>query len=65
MTREDLAAFHRDYWKPGGSSLVFIGNVTLAEATKLATQHFGAWAAARRPKSTIPRRSRPRRARSI
>ena len=54
MTREDLAAFHREYWKPGGSTLIFVGNVTLAEATKLATQHFGSWSGGAPPELTIP-----------
>jgi len=54
VTREDLAAFHREYWKPGGSALVFVGNVTLAEATKLATQHFGAWSGGAPPALSIP-----------
>jgi zinc protease len=43
MTRADLVAFHRDRWKPGSSALVFVGDVSLAEATALARQHFGTW----------------------
>lgn len=45
ITRDDLAAFHKAYWKAGSSALVFVGDITLAEATALAKQNFGAWAA--------------------
>jgi zinc protease len=44
LTRADLAAFHAARWKPGGTALVFVGNVTLDEARTLARQHFGDWA---------------------
>ncbi len=44
ITRADLAAFHAARWKPGSTALVFAGDVTLAQATELAKQHFGGWA---------------------
>ena len=43
ITRADLAAFHAARWKPGSTALVFAGDVTLAQATELAKQHFGGW----------------------
>ena len=43
MTRADLAAFHAARWKPGSTALIFAGDVTLAQATELAKQHFGSW----------------------
>lgn len=43
ITRDDLVAFHKGYWKPASSALVFVGDITLAEATALAKQHFGNW----------------------
>jgi zinc protease len=43
VTREDLVQFQKTYWKPGSSALVFAGDITLAEATQLARQHFGGW----------------------
>ena len=43
ITRDDLARFHDTYWKPGSSALVVSGDVTLAEATALATKYFGSW----------------------
>ncbi len=49
LAREDLAKFHADYWKPGSSALVVSGDVTLAEATALATKYFGSWSGGAAP----------------
>jgi zinc protease len=54
ISREDLATFHRTYWKPGSSALIFVGGVTLAEATALARQHFGTWSGGAAPPVAIP-----------
>jgi len=54
ITRADLARFHETYWKPGGSALIFAGDITLSEATELARQHFGSWSGAAPPAVTIP-----------
>lgn len=43
ITRDDLQRFHETRWKPGGSALIFTGDITLNEATELARQHFGSW----------------------
>jgi zinc protease len=43
ITREDLVAFHHDRWKPGGTAVVFVGDISLDEATKLVRQHLGGW----------------------
>jgi zinc protease len=54
ITREDLVQFHQSYWKPGSSALVFVGDITLAEATQLARQNFSAWTGGAAPAVTIP-----------
>ena len=54
ITREDLAQFHQTYWKPGSSALVFVGDITLAEATDLARKNFGSWTGGAAPQVTIP-----------
>ncbi len=54
VTSADLARFHETYWKPGGSALIFAGDITLAEATELAKQHFGSWSGGAPPSVTIP-----------
>ena len=51
---EDLAAFHRERWKPGSSALIFAGDVTLAEALDLARQSFGSWTGGEAAPVTIP-----------
>jgi zinc protease len=43
LTRADLANFHAARFKPGSSALIFVGQISLKDATALAKQHFGAW----------------------
>ena len=43
ITRADLVRFHDDNWTPAESALVFVGDVTLADARKLARKSFGSW----------------------
>ena len=50
ITRDDLAAWHDRRWKPGSSALVIVGDVTLADATRLAQATFGAWTGAAAPR---------------
>lgn len=54
MTRGDFAQFHERYWKPAGSALIFVGDITLAEATQIARQNFGSWAGGAPSTPTIP-----------
>jgi zinc protease len=54
ITRADVAKFHESYWKPGGSALIFAGDVTLAEATDLAQRALGSWAGGAAPQISIP-----------
>ena len=54
ITRADLAKFHETYWKPGSSALIFVGDVTLVEATDLARRTFGSWSGGAAPAVAIP-----------
>jgi zinc protease len=54
ISREDLVAFHRDRWKPGGSAIVFIGDISLAQATALARQTLGGWPGGAPAAITVP-----------
>ncbi|MGH8236089.1 MAG: M16 family metallopeptidase, partial [Steroidobacteraceae bacterium] len=54
ITRADLARFHEDRWRPGGSALIFAGDITLAAAVQLAQAHFGSWSGAAPPAIPIP-----------
>ncbi len=46
ITRADLVAFHRSRLRPGGALLVVAGDVTLAEARRLALRAFQGWTGA-------------------
>jgi zinc protease len=54
ISRADLARYYETNWKPGGSALIFVGDITLAEATELARQNFGSWTGGAPPAITIP-----------
>ena len=54
ITSEDLARFHENNWKPGSSAVVFVGDITLAEATELARQNFGSWTGGAAKSVSIP-----------
>jgi predicted Zn-dependent peptidase len=43
LSREDVAAFHRDRYTPSGSYLAVAGDITPDAALALARKHFGAW----------------------
>ncbi len=49
VTRADLAAYHERRWRPGSSALVFVGDVSLAEARRIAEAHFGGWSGGAAP----------------
>jgi zinc protease len=54
LTPDDFLKFHDTYWKPGGSALIFVGDISIAEATELATQNFASWSGAAPPLPNIP-----------
>jgi zinc protease len=39
----DLAAFHRAFWRPGSAELVVVGDVSVAELQPLLERSLGAW----------------------
>jgi zinc protease len=43
LTRQQLADFHAARFRPGSSTIIFVGQISLKDATALARQHFGAW----------------------
>ena len=55
FTREDVKAFHQTYWKPGSSTLIFIGDINLQEATELAEKNFGKWSSGSAPEVKFPK----------
>lgn len=53
LTAADVSSFHAAAWRPESSALVFVGDVTLAEATALAEKSFGGWTGAATMHATI------------
>jgi zinc protease len=54
LQRADLVAYHKDYWKPATSALVFVGDITLDEALKLARASLGEWSGGAAPEVPLP-----------
>jgi len=45
LTRDDLVAFHRDWVRPEGATLIVVGDTTLKEIVPLLDKHLGDWKA--------------------
>lgn len=43
LKREDVLAFHRQFWRPERSTLLFVGDLTLEAAKGLATDFMAEW----------------------
>jgi zinc protease len=54
IARADVAKFHETYWKPGSSALIFVGDITLAQAGVLAQSTLGNWTGGAAPAANIP-----------
>ncbi len=55
ITRADLERMHETRWRPASSALILVGDVSLAEATRLANEHFGSWTGGPAALVDIPR----------
>jgi zinc protease len=53
ITRDDLAKYHRTWFKPNNATLLVVGDTTLAEITPLLEKQFGAWKAGDVPKKNL------------
>ena len=59
MTREELVDFHRVYWRPNNAVLLFSGDVTTTEATRLTSECLDGWEDAEVPRVALPEVSPP------
>ena len=59
LTRRELIEFHRVHWRPGNAVLLFAGDITLAEAARLAGDCLGGWEAGAVPQVGLPAASPP------
>lgn len=53
MTRDDVRAFHRTFYRPGNALLVIVGDLTLEEARAETERAFGFWAPGETPEHLI------------
>jgi zinc protease len=53
MTREDLAKFHDVWIRPNDSTLVVVGDTTLAELTPKLEKYFAGWKAGKTPAKNV------------
>ncbi len=54
MKRDDFVTFHRNYYTPGNSFIVFAGDINAAEAGKLALKYFAKWKGNKAPTTIDP-----------
>jgi zinc protease len=54
MSREDLAKFHAEYYKPNNATLLIVGDTTLAQITPQLEKLFGSWKSGDVPQLKIP-----------
>lgn len=52
ITVDDIKNYVNTYWKPNISYLIFVGDISVAEARSLSEKHFGSWAKGDVPKNT-------------
>ncbi len=54
ITREDLAAWHAEWFKPGSATVIITGDTTMEKVLPLLEQTFGAWKSGTAPKKNLP-----------
>ncbi|HXW91703.1 MAG TPA: pitrilysin family protein [Terriglobales bacterium] len=59
MTREDLVKFHETWFKPNNSTLLVVGDTSLAEITPKLETHFASWKPGEVPRKTLPQVPQP------
>jgi zinc protease len=53
LTREDVEKFHRSWFRPNNSTMVIVGDTTLAEIKPKLEQYFGQWSPAEVPVKNV------------
>jgi zinc protease len=54
ITRDDVTGFYSSHYGPGDSALVLAGDVTVAQAKKIAEEYFGKWTGSAAAPVTVP-----------
>jgi len=53
ITRDDVVGWHRKMYSPANATLLLVGDVTVAEARRLAEQHLGSWNTPAAPRAPV------------
>jgi zinc protease len=59
ITREDLVKFHQAWFKPNNTTLIIVGDTTLAEIKPKLEQYFGGWKSGNIPTKDVKPVARP------
>ncbi|HEX6916171.1 MAG TPA: pitrilysin family protein, partial [Chitinophagaceae bacterium] len=59
VTLDDIKKYYSTYWKPNVAYLVFVGDITAAEAKKLSEKYFSAWKRGLVPKANFSQPKAP------
>jgi zinc protease len=54
ITREDLTAWHGEWFKPGSTTVIVTGDTTMEKVLPMLEQTFGAWQSGTAPKKNLP-----------
>jgi zinc protease len=54
LTREDMTGFYKSHYGPADSALLLAGDITPAEARRVAEQYFGKWSGTASESVTLP-----------
>jgi zinc protease len=60
LSTSDLRETWETYWRPNNAAIVFVGDITLAEATALTEKYLGEWERANIPDVTLPAYTAPK-----
>lgn len=59
LTRDDVVSWHRTMYAPARTTLLLVGDITGADARRLAQEAFGGWSVAAQPVARAASRLRP------
>lgn len=62
LTREDMVKFHDTWFKPGNSTLIIVGDTTMAEIRPKIERLFGGWKPGETPRKNVSTVDMPQRA---
>jgi len=62
ISREQIVAYHRDWWRPDNAALIITGGMTAEEGFAFAERALGGWERPASPLGTVPDRAGPVRA---